>query len=531
MAAAFAAIVLFIFMGNPSGHDFEFHMYSWMEVVHQWKEGILYPRWASFAHWTYGEARFLFYPPASWTLGALLGAVLPWRMASGAYVWCALTACGVSMFLLARRWLDPQNTLFAAILYALNPYHLVVIYWRSALAELFAACLLPLLLLFVLRCKEKGHQMILPLSAVVAAAWLTNVPAAVMVNYSLALLVVTVAIRWRKPRLLLYAAAAVLLGAALAAFYLVPAAYEESWVNLGEVLAPGVCPADNFLFTPTADADHNRFNLLISIVATAEILIVGAAIWLFRRRREQPTVLSWTLTVWAGVAALLTCSLTRVFWAILPELRFVQFPWRWLLCLNVAFALFVTMVFRRWQMRLALYLAMLCLLSILWHRVQQPWWDAAADLQEMRDAIDDRVGYEGTDEYVPAGVDPYQLNRDAPQIAVISRRPAHLRILAWRAQLKRFTVEVTHPEKLRLRLLNYPAWQIEVNGVAINAKSQPVTGEILVPVEAGISEVRVTFVRTSDRLLGGIITIIAALLVTAWMLYQKRQSLTIPRRN
>jgi hypothetical protein len=399
------------------------------------------------------------------------------------------------------------------------------------LAELLAGCLLPLLLLFVLRCEEKGHQMILPLSAVVAASWLTNVPAAVMVNYSLALLVVTVAIRWRKPRLLLYAAAAVLLGAALAAFYLVPAVYEESWINLGEILAPGVRPADNFLFTRTADVDHNRFNLLISIVATAEILIVCATIWLFRRRREQPTILSCTLTVWAGVAAILMCSLTRVFWTILPELRFVQFPWRWLLCMNVAFALFVTIVFRRWRIRLALCLAMLCVLAILWHRVQQPWWDAAADIQEMRDAIDDGVGYEGTDEYVPAGVDPYQLNKDAPQIAVISRRPAHVRILAWRAQSKRFTVEVTHPEKLRLRLLNYPAWQIEVNGVTINAKSQSVTGEILVPVEAGISEVRVNFVRTSDRLLGGTITAIAVLLVAAWTLYQKRQSLTTLRRN
>jgi uncharacterized membrane protein len=77
IGACMAAILPFLLWGNPSGHDFEFHMFSWMEVLSQWKHGISFPRWAASAHWGYGEARFLFYPPASWTLGAGLGAALP----------------------------------------------------------------------------------------------------------------------------------------------------------------------------------------------------------------------------------------------------------------------------------------------------------------------------------------------------------------------------------------------------------------------------------------------------------------------
>src|SRR5437588_12756708 len=146
MVTALAALVPFLFRGNPSGHDFEFHVFSWMEVLSQWKQGILYPRWAALAHWGYGEARFLFYPPASWTLGAALGGALPWKMVPGAYCWIVLTLAGAAMYRLAREWFPPPDALFAAAFYALNPYHLLIVYWRSAYAELLAATLLPLLL-------------------------------------------------------------------------------------------------------------------------------------------------------------------------------------------------------------------------------------------------------------------------------------------------------------------------------------------------------------------------------------------------
>ncbi|MGA7565266.1 MAG: hypothetical protein WBW53_04260, partial [Terriglobales bacterium] len=279
--ACLLAITPFFWRANPSGHDFEFHMYSWMEVLGQWKDGIIYPRWAALAHWGYGEARFVFYPPASWTFGAALGAVLPWKVVPGVYCWIVLALAGAAMYQLARHWLTAEDALFAAVFYAVNPYHLMIIYWRSAFAELLAAVLLPLLLLCLLQIKEstssssdsaarENHKAdfrpTLWLSLVLAAAWLTNVPAAVMIHYSVAgLALAFVAIetvrevdhrgsrRLRIGRPLVRMTAAIFLGAGLAAFYLLPAIYEQGWINLKEVLAPGVRPQDNYLFTMTSD--------------------------------------------------------------------------------------------------------------------------------------------------------------------------------------------------------------------------------------------------------------------------------------
>jgi len=523
MAAAFAVIAPLFLLGNASGHDFEFHLLSWMEVVNQWKQGILYPRWAQFAHWSYGEARFLFYPPTSWNLGAALGAVLPWKLVSGAYTWIALTASGFSMFLLARRWLSGRDAIFAATLYSANPYYLVIVYWRSAQAELLAGCLLPLLLLLILRAEEEGKRIIVPLCLVVAAAWLTNAPAAVMVNYSLVLLVVVVAIVRRDPRILFYGGGAVVLGAALASFYLVPAAYEEKWINLGEVLAPGVRPQDNFLFTRTHEDDHNRFNLLMSIIAMAEMLVLAASVYLSRKRRKDQSAAWWTLTVWATAVVLVMFPFTLLLWEHLPKFRYVQLPWRWLLCLNVAFALLVTIACRRWITRLLLYATMLALIWIVWHRTQQPWWDTPADIEEMHDAIEDGGGYEGADEYVPAQVDPYELKKDAPQVTILSGDRARIHIVEWSAQSKIFSADVPHAEQVRLRVFNYPAWKVEVNGRPVPATSQPITGEIVFSLPVGANAVRVTFVRTPDRLGGGIISLGALFGVILLSIQNKRQ--------
>lgn len=524
-AAAFAVEIPFFFKGTPSGHDVEFHLYSWLEVMSQWRHGILYPRWAALAHFGYGEPRFIFYPPASWTLGAVISSLFPWTIASPIYIWVVLTLSGASMFVLARRWFGLRDATFAAVFYAVNPYHLVIIYWRSAFAELLASCLVPMLLLLVLRAADGDRRVVLPLGLLLAASWLTNAPAAVMIHYSLAILALYFSWKRQSPDIFWIASLAVLLGACVSAFYLLPAIYEQRWIDIANAVSAGSRPADNFLFIHTTDPDHDAFNRIISWVAVLEIILIvvsAAAAKAWRQSRRE----LWTaLFIWAAGCAVLMFPFTLLLWKILPKMQFMQFPWRWLLCLSMIFTLFVTAGLKRWWMRASVCLLCLTVIVVGWHRIQAPWWDTPADLREMVDNMYIGAGYEGTDEYTPLGADPTAIDKDARKVTVDGPARADIHVLGWDAESKSFTAQMSSADKVALRLFSYPSWKTEVNGREVKMSFRANTGQILVPVEAGMNRVEIRFVRTWDRALAGWISLLTVLGTLGWIIFLKRIAL------
>ena len=293
------------------------------------------------------------------------------------------------------------------------------------------------------------------------------------------------------------------------------------------------------------DADHNHFNMLVSVVALSEIALLAVVVFCsFRRitRSGLGRVELLSLSSWAVATSFVMLPVSNLFWEHLPKFRFVQLPFRWLLCLNVPIAVLLAVttsaprsmppepgqsyvlagssfaIFSRitWPVRIGMFMLLVGILVVTAYHTQPPWWDEAADIDDMRSAILDGSGYEGVDEYVPLGADPYEIKKEAPLVSQTDATvggsgadtigPPNVHMVEWDATRKHFVVQAANPTNLTLRLFNYPAWKVEVNGHSIAPGSSDVTGLMTISVDAGTNDVEVKFDRTRDRTLGGIVS-------------------------
>lgn len=177
--------------------------------------------------------------------------------------------------------------------------------------------------------------------------------------------------------------------------------------------------------------------------------------------------------------------------------------------MNAALAMVLPMAAKRWTSRLLASAVLLAAVVLAGYRIQPPWWDMAADIREMSDAIADGTGYEGADEYVPAGADPYELNKSLPRVSDDKGTPVPCKMLAWGQTEKHFKVHTAAAQNLTVRLFNYPAWEVVVNGKPIETQRTDVTGLIVIPIGAGDNDVHIHFRRTIDRVAGNVVSLMS----------------------
>lgn len=538
MIAATIAVTPMLFFGNAWGHDFDIHVPAWMDAARQFREGILYPRWTAGADYGFGEPFFMFYPPLSWMMGGALGSILPWKMVPGVYVWLVLALAGVTMWKCASDWLDPQDAVIAGLLYAVNPYLIVMVYKRCSYGELLASAVFPLLVWAAVQLGRDAGKAALPLAVVFAAIWLADLPAGVVAAYSLAGLLLLDSLIHRSVRPLLYGAAVIAAVFASLAFFLIPAVQEQKWVNIALTLLPDAVPENNFLFAEKSDLGQLLFNWGESLIALLVMAVAAIGAVLSRRLRRNNSEVWWLLTALGGASTFLLFRPSLFLWRSLPELRYVGFPCRWLSPLCVVGAVLASSAFgqtpRKWK-RALWVAAALAIGAIGTATVYSVRWDPQHHhMKDLEVATHSGAGYRG-DESVdwarPFSLHPSKLPEHAPLIASVdsedenelSRQGVQVHVERWSPEQKVFSVVSPRPLVLKIKLLTYPAWQATLNGKTAPLATSQETGQMLLPVPAGTSRAEIKFVRTRDRVVGNAVSLISALVLIPLMLVLRQR--------
>ncbi|MGA2536207.1 MAG: hypothetical protein ABSF53_09340 [Terracidiphilus sp.] len=571
LLAAAIATAPQLWHGNSCGHDFDFHLVSWFDCLNAWRHGIAYPYWSPSPNFGAGEPRFIFYPPLTWMLGAALGLVLPWHLVPIVITFLLLAATGLATRALGRQWLPNAPATLAGCAALFSGYALLTAYERSAFGELSGGCWIPLLLLLVMRNRYASGSLLrqafsgsaLLTALVLSGAWLSNAPVGVMASYLLAAVALTAGFLYRSWAPILRAAVAACLGIGLSAFYLVPAAVEQRWVDIRQATDdPGERIENSFLFGGHPGAalalhnlELNRVSLItVSMVAVA---LIGLAI-AWRRKTLPADSRRWVPLALIPIAVLLLqLPPSLPLWNLLPKLRFLQFPWRWLVVLEAPMGILFA--------------------AALWPRICAPRWlrfavpavcgafFLAATMTADRfffqpcddeDAVAPMVqvyrsggGFQGTDEYEPPGADDTIVATGLPDACLTTDPDVTLGVLDtpganpdwWVEQNScdaifstvakpssaspehlQFNAVMPHAGFLILRLRSYPAWHIVLNGKPAGPFIKRDDGLVCLPVAQGAMNLDVDWITTPDTVAGRWLSFLALLLLTGLWLVQPR---------
>jgi hypothetical protein len=378
----------------------------------------------------------------------------------------------------------------------------------------------------------------IPLALSIAAIWLTNAPAAVMASYTVAAITLGIAVRRRRWKAVLPVAASFAIGLGLTGFYLVPAAYERRWVDIARAIGPGMRFSDSFLFEGTGQSYHDQVLRTASWIFIAMLFAIAVSGWIVWKRRALRRML---LPLFASATVLLALQLplSSLLWELAPELQFLQFPWRWSLVLSIVLAISLGLAVRTpagsqrmnsFALQICLTLtAAIAMVAIATHIFWQFCDDEDAISAQLA-LFHSGAGFEGTDEYTATGADNSLIQQGLPAVRVLrnpraetaqpvessaadqenptyaasaqDQLPANLSVEIWRPETKSFTVTAQTPAYAVLRLMDWPAWRVRVNGTVIDSRPHREDGLMAIPVRTGATRIEIAYRATPDVILG-----------------------------
>ncbi|MGD0729981.1 MAG: 6-pyruvoyl-tetrahydropterin synthase-related protein [Terracidiphilus sp.] len=597
LLAALIAVGPLLLLGPSCTSDFGFHFISWIDAQRSMSMGILYPHWANSPNFGAGEPKFVFYPPLTWMAGAILGMLLPWTLVTLVLFVLILAAIGLATRALAREVMEDGAATLAGCAAIFLGFPMFSIYRRNDFGELAGAFWIPLLLLFALRRRNSSGNFwqrtfdgsAAPMALVVAGIWLTNGPVAIMAAYTLAAVALVSALSERSPAPLVRAAASTILGMGLASLYLVPALWQRNWASiLNAVNQSKSLVENNWLFAMDADPHLPPENMLllpaskVAVVMLAIAFGAGFVAWLrgvapWRRKGWLPLVFIPP----AVLLLLLPASLPV--WNLLPELRLLQFPWRWLVVLEAPMALcFASAVWPRQKLPRNFLVAGCAVVFVGISFAAPQWWfvQCGSLITSLQESVREGIGVLGKPEYTPPGIQSpvlaFKLDAqgklmsdshgqpivDIPPSACLLDNPSDATANgaagsapAWRGdsaecnssgwqelslladpsvpgatrtmpERKWLMGVAEHAGYLILRLRYYPAWAVKVNGIPVQAVAERARGLMAIPVPQGNVRVSVEWTTTPDVVAGRWASAAALLLIAGLFVFERRQRRT-----
>jgi hypothetical protein len=542
--ALIGALILFVELlrGVPKANDLADHAGTTLQVLNAFRDGVLYPRWMPDFHDGLGEPTLNFYPPGLYFISAVLAWLFGGDVLAGLFGTLFLFALigGLGTFFFLRRPFGTGAAVIGGVALGILPYRFFEIYCAGLYSAFCAACLLPwsfLLLGRIAGAQEPGRRgALLAWPALYAVIVFVNLPTALFLAYFTFFYLLLELLFGRAPRRLVGMAVGGLWGIGLAGVYLLPAVAELKWIQI-----PGAALGlyrSNFLFQFAGSwmgPGLRRTFAGMAIFPALALLISLAAIGATRRQDPGPEdreLAPWIrLVTLVGLLSLFLATPASVWlWNVLPYLKEVNLPWRFLEPLGTAAvaasAAACALLRKRPGSRMLSLLVLTVLLALAAvclsfdasiSRVNGSVSRAEADAAVPRYARKTPLGL-----FLPKGArKPSELSQ-VPLVACDA--PCRVAVRAWLPSHREIWVAASGSTTLALRTYFFPGWtarRVDGGQEPFPVGAEPGTGRLLVRLPQGESHVLLRFGATPARRLGAWLSLLSLVVWVAALMFKR----------
>jgi uncharacterized membrane protein len=504
VVASFLTIVPAIVWGIPSNLDLTNHFRFTLPFYDAIAGGDFYPGWLAESNGGYGDPSFRFYPPALYyVLAAARFVIGNWYGATLVGFVLLSIAGGLGMYFWARSFVPAHTASWAALFYALAPYHLNQLYQATLLAEWAAATVLPFVFGFVDRVCEKGRRRdVAGLAATYGLLIFTHLPLAV--NGSIALAVYALA-RIHGPgkiQQLAKLSSAVALGLSVSAIYWATMVAELDWIAVNRF--QGDSSVDyrfNFLLSTFSPDNLNVW--WMNIMALMTLLLFAPAFLLLRRVIVPPSLREGVATeghpyktpvvVLTLFALFMTLPLSRPIWMLLKPLQETQFPWRWLVLISMggsilaAAGLPVLLSGKNRAGRMVMFGAMAISVAFtLSHVVREAQYFPPQKFESM---ITDVRGSTCVYQWVPIWTGGGDARKMSTEVEAGDRA---VTVTSWQPEHRTFSVAAGSATEARVRTFYYPHWTATSDGKVLRVRPDK-DGALLISLPQNTTSISLDF--------------------------------------
>lgn len=499
------------------------------------KDGQFPVRWAPDLR--YGEPLFNFYAPLPYYVGSLIHTFnIGFLDTSKILYGLGLILSFFAMYLLGRELWGKTGGVISAFVYLYAPYRALDVFVRGDLSESWVFIFFPLMFWGALRLSRRVNGKNIALLALsLAGLFLTHNVMTMLIAPFFILWIIYLAWKEKKLNQVVPLILTSLLGVGVAATFLLPAYFEKNFIQIQHLTGGYFDFRAHFVETKqffstfwgygaSTWLGEDGMSFQLGVIQWITLGTVGILALIKRKKLKKngliyPIVVLFVLIF---ISLFLQHNKSTFIWLKIPQLQFVQFPWRFM-ALTTFFAgtlagSLSTLLPKIKYPLLGVIVISLIVANYNYFRPES-YYDDSIDAHYTTQVFqkDDKM----PKDYLPIWVKKISPEKIAAPVVV--EGSAVVSDYTSRSDSATFSLNVGMPSVIDIPITYFPGWTVRLNGTKIRVDEPGELGLIRFSASPGNYKVNVSFDNTPLRVVGNLASVLSLLIILFLMLFTNRK--------